>query len=79
MGWFCTRPERTDFNIDFSSMMRRRGKAGGNSYLADGLSLQSNLENVAICCSGVFLKDCSGLAGFFLQETLPTAAGQGRL
>lgn len=30
------------FHRDFSNRMRRRGKAGGNRYFADGESLQSN-------------------------------------
>lgn len=78
MSRFCNRTERTYFSRDFSNMMRRRRKAGGNSYFVDGLSLQSNLENAAICCSGIFLKDCSGLPDF-LKETFPSAAGQRRL
>lgn len=61
---FANRPERRDFNRDFSNMVRRRGKAAGNSSFVDGLSLQSNLENVARCCSEILLKDFSELADF---------------
>lgn len=30
--------------------------------------VKSNLNNVGICCSGIFLKDCGGMADFFTRD-----------